>query len=47
MKKILIIILLLILLCGCTSSEKNIYLDYINELKEVKTSSKSYPSIKS
>ena len=32
MKKILII-LLLILLCGCTSSEKNIYLDYINELK--------------
>ncbi len=42
MKKILII-LLLILLCGCTSSEKNIYLDYINELKEVKTSSKSYP----
>ena len=42
MKKI-IIILLLILLCGCTSSEKNIYLDYINELKEVKTSSKTYP----
>ena len=42
MKKILII-LLLILLCGCSSSEKNIYLDYINELKEVKTSSKTYP----
>lgn len=42
MKKILII-LLLMLLCGCTSSEKNIYLDYINELKEVKTSSKTYP----
>lgn len=42
MKKILII-LLLMLLCGCSSSEKNIYLDYINELKEVKTSSKSYP----
>ena len=42
MKKI-IVILLLILLCGCTSSEKNIYLDYINELKEVKTSSKTYP----
>ena len=31
------------LLCGCSSSEKNIYLDYINELKEVKTSSKTYP----
>lgn len=42
MKKI-IIVLLLILLCGCSSSEKNIYLDYINELKEVKTSSKAYP----
>lgn len=45
MKKILIILLLIFFLCGCTnvSKEKEEYLDYIDELKEVKESSKEYP----
>lgn len=45
MKKILIILLLIFFLCGCSniSKEKEEYLDYIDELKEVKESSKEYP----
>lgn len=45
MKKILICLLLIFFLCGCTntSNEKKEYLKYINELKETKTSSKTYP----
>ena len=43
MKKILIILLLIFFICGCTSSEKKEYLSYIEELKEVKESSKDYP----
>ena len=45
MKKILIILLLIFFLCGCTkvSSEKEEYLNYIDELKKVKESSKDYP----
>ena len=45
MKKILIILLLIFFLCGCTktSLEKEEYLNYIEELKEVKESSKEYP----
>ena len=45
MKKILIIILLIFFLCGCTniSKEKEEYLNYIDELKEVNKSSKEYP----
>ena len=45
MKKILILILLIFLLCGCTkqSAEKKEYLSYIEELKNTKSSSKEYP----
>ena len=43
MKKILICLLLIFFMCGCTSSEKKTYLNYIDELKEVKESSKNYP----
>ena len=45
MKKILIILLLIFFLCGCTniSKEKEEYLNYIDELKEVNKSSKEYP----
>lgn len=45
MKKILIILLLIFFLCGCTniSKEKEEYLEYIDELKEVNKSSKEYP----
>lgn len=43
MKKILIIILLIFFMCGCTSSTKKEYLKYIEELKLVEKSSKSYP----
>ena len=43
MKKILIILLLIFCICGCTSSEKKEYLNYIEELKSVEKSSKSYP----
>ena len=44
MKKILILILLIFLLSGCgVSKEKEEYLNYIDELKNIKESSKSYP----
>ena len=43
MKKVLIILLLIFCICGCTSSEKKEYLNYIEELKSVEKSSKSYP----
>ena len=45
MKKILIILLLIFFICGCTniSNEKKEYLNYIDELKEVNNSSKKYP----
>lgn len=43
MKKILICLLLIFFICGCTSSDKKEYLNYINELKSVEKSSKSYP----
>ena len=43
MKKVLIIILLIFFVCGCTSSEKKDYLNYIDELKSVEKSSDSYP----
>lgn len=45
MKKILIILLLIFFICGCSnkSEEKKEYLDYIDDLKEVKESSKDYP----
>lgn len=45
MKKILIILLLIFFLCGCTkvSKEKEEYLNYIAELKKVNESSREYP----
>lgn len=45
MKKILIILLLIFFICGCTntSSEKKEYLSYIEELKKIKESSEDYP----
>ena len=44
MKKILIILIIIFLLSGCSlSKEKKEYLNYIDELKKVKESSKSYP----
>lgn len=43
MKRILIFLLLIFLICGCTSSEKKEYLGYIEELKTIKSSSKEYP----
>ena len=46
MKKKILIIFLLILLCGCNSNlseQKEKYISYIKELKEVNKTSKSYP----
>ena len=45
MKKILIILLLIFFICGCSnvSKEKQEYLNYIDELKSIKTSSEEYP----
>lgn len=43
MKKILVVLLLIFFICGCTSSEKKEYLNYIEELKTIKSSSKEYP----
>jgi hypothetical protein len=45
MKKILICLLLIFFICGCTNTsiEKEEYLNYIEELKKVKESSKEYP----
>lgn len=47
MKKFFIVIFIIIVLCGCSSSkidnEKNLYLKYIKELKSVKKSTKEYP----
>ena len=45
MKKILIFLLLIFFICGCTNTNasKEEYLSYIKELKEVKESSKEYP----
>lgn len=43
MKKILVVLLIIFFICGCTSSEKKEYLNYIEELKTIKSSSKEYP----
>ena len=45
MKKILIILLLIFFICGCTkvSPQKEEYLNYIEELKKINSSSKEYP----
>lgn len=46
MKKILILLLILVIFTGCNNkvnSEKEIYLKYINELKETNSSNEEYP----